>query len=98
MGAGVAGVPVDGNGSDGQTFPNPGTFVCAGDPACEGPQGVASHGGYGDRSRARDQSQTGARVVPMSGDERGIDLRTDPPLPLARREDRGEAIEAANGR
>jgi len=34
----------------------------------------------------------------MSGDERGIDLRADPPLPLASGEDRGEGIEAANGR
>ena len=68
MGAGSAGVSVVGNGSDRQTFPHPRAFVCAGNQTREGPQGLASHSRNGDRRRTRDQSETGARLVPMSGD------------------------------
>src|SRR5207247_2346296 len=89
VGAGFAGVSVDGIGSDGQTFPHPRAFICASDQAGEGTQSFASHSGHGHRRRTRHQSQTSARLVPMSGDEWRIALRTIPPLLFTQ----GERIE-----
>ena len=67
MGPGFAGVHVDRDGSDRQTFPHPRAFLHPSDQARQGAQGFASDLGHGDRGRARHESEARPRFVPVTG-------------------------------
>ena len=65
MGARIAGLHVDGDGSDRQTFPHSRAFFFAGDQARQEGQGLASHRGDGDRRRARHAGEAPARSLSL---------------------------------
>src|SRR6476620_4866382 len=66
MGAGLAGLHVERNGSDRQTFPHPRAFLYPGDSARKSAQDFASHVGDGHRRRAGDEGKGNARFVPVT--------------------------------
>src|SRR5437868_14271445 len=70
MGPGFAGLHVDGDGSDRQTFPHPGTLLHTSDSPRRCAQSYPSHRGYGDRGRARHKSEALARYVPVFREEK----------------------------
>src|SRR6476646_10849273 len=66
MGAGLAVLHVERNGSDRQTFPHPGAFLYPGDSAGKSAQDFTSHVGDGHRRRAGDEGKGNARFVPVT--------------------------------
>ena len=64
----------------------------AGDPAREERQDFASHGGDGDRGRARDEGEARARIIPVTrGDELFASAKQRRATAAARRSDRRRA-------